>query len=227
MTNRVEDTLIKLANKWHKTVKETPVDTALERETDLIAFACLLLITEYDDILTDKINEIIIENTNAAFAHWSIKIYATYEAMVWNLCLKDTPTISKRANALALLLYTLDAPGSLSRKWAMDIGWIIRSWLDVEQAVPRLLNNVANTLGYVRDSFALAWKLCGGDERMEEYINNQTVDERYTKQFQEKIAVLRKEGFALSQEVFLTMENKCRQIIEKTFLFDENQEAGK
>lgn len=61
---------------------------------------------------------------------------------------------------------------------------------------------------------------------MEEFIKNQTVDERYTEQFQGRIAILRKEGFGLSRVVFLTMENQCWQIIEKTFLIEESKEAG-
>lgn len=168
MTNRVEDTFIKLAQKWQYKIKGTPIDMSVDRETDLISLACLLLVAEYDEILPANVDEVIIENRKSAIAHWSITVYAMSEAMVWSLCLKDTPQIASRSNTILRVLDFLDAPDSSMRKWAMDIGWIIRSWLDVDQAVPRLLNNIANTLGYIRESFALAWNYAG---EMKEWKN--------------------------------------------------------
>lgn len=224
MSQNIEQTFMQLARDWSRITEKANADCPMPRQADLISFACLLLAVEWDDYLTDTVITIILENERLAYSRWSIPVYGNLEALVWKLCPKDMPDKPARSAAVAELIRMFNVQGSSIRGWAMEMGWMIRPWLPVDEVVPLLLSNVANTLGFVREAFALARALCKSDEKLEDFIRKQEPDIFYWEQFENRIKTFREEGFGMSQLRYFVAENECRKIIERAVFLPEEGE---
>jgi hypothetical protein len=195
-----------------------------------MALACLLLAVEWGKQFAGAINQEIRENEQLASSRWTassrgalaaitgMDVVARLEALVWTLCGSGMAGAPSRTEGMALLLDALIHGRSFFREWMIQIGWMIRAWLPVAEAVPLLLRNVADTLAGVRLSMGLAHRLCAADDTLEAFIAGFRAPEGFADQFAHRIAMFREEGFALSEMSLWELECRCRRMIEQAVL---------
>jgi hypothetical protein len=213
-----EQAFLTLAREWQDIAAKTGPDCALPWQADTTALACLLLAVEWGEQFTEAVNPLIEENKGMAFSRWSsVPPIQELETLVWRLCRSDTAGAPSRTVSMDDLLGTLNHHNSDIRTWVMKLGWMIRPWLPAGEAVPLLLQNVADTLGGVRLAMGLARGLCATDEELKQFIAGYEPPE-FADQYADRITRFREEGFALSQREFWNYESRCRRMIEQAVL---------
>lgn len=95
-----------------------------------------------------------------------------------------------------------------------DIGWCVRQSLNPGEAVPRLLKNVADTLGHWDASLGLCRSLFPTDEAFwQTAIEYQPAD--LADQYRERMELTHKEGLRFFQRHFEWRELRVRQLINQ------------
>lgn len=208
-----EDVFWKLSLRWNEIASKTK-DVSLSSDTDYLSYACLLLANEYGHCFSEKTFKICDFNIKLARMRWSCW-FMDYDTEPWRLCrVKD----SCYENYINQLTRGLNYHLSDIRLWMINLAWFVRDKLDKERALRLLLENIDNTLGYVRNSMGLAAGICNSDEELEIYIRDY-VNDCSSSQFDDRIEKFRNEGFDLSKYYFYKMENHTRKVIESA-LFD-------
>jgi len=213
-----EQAFLALARKWRDIAAKSGPDCALPEQADTAALACLLLAVEWGKQFTEAVNLQCEENQRLADSRWTVPTVpsiARLEALVWRLCRSGMAGAPSRTAEMDELLNAFTAPKSDFRWWTMRQGWMVRSWLPADEAVPLLLKNVADTLGGVRLAMGLARGLCATDEELEAFIAGYEPPNGFAAQFADRIKMFREEGFALSQMEFWELESRCRRMIEQ------------
>ncbi len=230
-----ERVFLVLARKWHVEVQAVSRNTPLPRAVDILTLSCVLLAVEWGDKFTDVTWWQINNNLNAAAARrdelpsgrgWVIapnrtKRTATYrgvswdDQLPWELCQVPFMIVSPPETvAVEKLTVNLDHHNSSIRYWMMEMGWMVRPWLATPEAMPRLLKNLADTLGGPFMAGGLAAALVSTDAEFWTLArdfkpNNQDFVEQYT----DRLKYVKDHGILEIQTHFWNLEAQCRKVI--------------
>lgn len=211
-----ERAFLVLARKWHEEVTLVRRELALPRSADDLALACLILAVEYTGAFTEvavrqaQINRDVV----ATRGHMS-----WIDQLPWRLC-EDSILTSppSEAESVRQLTANLNHHDSSIRCWLMEIGWIVRSWLVPEHAVPLLLQNVGNTLGGWFMSAGLAAALTSTEDEFWILARGFAPPDRFEEQYRDRIDVAKAEGVLQLQILFWKREALLRKVIADAVL---------
>lgn len=120
----------------------------LPAESDDLALACLLLAHEHGTRSPDR-TTLALESCLAAV---STRFWG--DQLPWRVALEFCRHNPSWRHSVGELTANLDHHNSSIRYWMLEIAWLVRDRLEPDQAVPKLLNNVADTL--------LGWEAAAG-----------------------------------------------------------------
>ena len=154
MPTVVELAMIKLAREWYQTVSQLPRNAFINRTTDEISYASLLLAFEWGSTFSSDVSKSIRANIRLAT---SKKYYGWVDTLAWELCLASMLKVPSRSKAVNHLLMNLDHSKSQVRLIMLELAWLVLPWLP--SAHTRLLNNLAHWYGYSDLALALCQRL--------------------------------------------------------------------
>ena len=179
----------------------------LPAESDDLALACLLLAHEHGTRSPDR-TTLALESCLAAV---STRFWG--DQLPWRVALEFCLHNPNRRTGLNELSANLDHPNSSIRLWMMEIAWLVRERLDPDEAVPKLLGNVANTLG----SWDAAAGLCAALHREEGYfwISAEGHEpEDHEEQYQRRLTSIRERGVHAFSARFEHRELRLRRRVD-------------
>lgn len=189
----------------------------LPADLDDLALACLLLAHEHGPRSPKRITLALSSCLSAVRTRfWG-------DQLPWRLALDICLDNPDQQTGLNQLIANLDHGNSSIRLWMMEIAWLVRERLDPDEAVHKLLNNVANTLG----SWDAAVGLCAAIHREEGYfwISAEGHEpEDYTEQYLERLAFTRDRGVHAFSARFEHRELRLRRRIESLSLIQPARE---
>jgi len=188
-------------------------DRALPEPADDLALAALLLAVERGGTFTDRPLRQIRENI-AATELSTRKLWVWIERLVWDLCAEATTASPSDSGPVQLLTATLDHDDSSIRGWCLKLAWMVRPWLRGEDAVPRLLTVLANTLGNPLLAGALAAEFFPDPELFWLAAEEFDPPRDFESQYRERVETLREHGIVQLQLPFFVREARCRKLIE-------------
>lgn len=219
-----EQAFIKLASLWHETAAHSDPERALPKKADDTALACLLLHSEWGRQFGTAALQRADANARLASTRFPaqrlafLDVGSWIDGLPWQLCRPAAALGGDTGYPMGRLVLSLTHHQSSIRCWMMEIAWMVRASLPIDEAVPRLLKNVADTLLGVRMAMGLASALCPTNEELDKYIESYVPPEGFADQFNERIAAFRQEGFSLSPTYFWALECRCRRMIEQAVL---------
>ena len=183
-----------------------PTVSSLSIELDDLSLACVLLATEWGHRSLDS--------TSASLQACLDKVHGRFwgDLLPWQLALEFCRYNPSGASGLGNVTCNLDHHNSSIRLWMFDLAWCVRDRLNREKAVPRLLKNVANTLGFWDSSLGLCRALFPSDEAFLLAAEEFEAD-TFSIQFRDRLESARKEGLATFQSRFERKELRLRRQI--------------
>jgi len=100
----------------------------------------------------------------------------------------------------------------------MEVGWIAQPLLQAEMSTPRLLKNVANTLGGAVLGAALAAKIAGSADEFWAIAHDFVPPEGFEEQYRAQLEYVNEHGILSIQAPFMNREIECRRIIEDSLI---------
>ena len=155
-----ERVFFSLARRWHEAFAAIARDKAPPRAVDEFALSAVLLACEHGAAFTHVAWEQVQANINLA----EMRIIPWVDRLPWRLANAARLTDRAISTEVEELLCNLDHHNSALRIWAMELAWMVRSWLEREAALPRLLENVAGTLAGIEMAWGLARELSSSEE---------------------------------------------------------------
>jgi hypothetical protein len=108
----------------------------------------------------------------------------------------------------------------------LDCAWLCRQRLDGSELLPALLENVADKLWGVDESFALARALAGSDEQLLNCVVSFEPPDRCREQFEDRWKKLSQlEPRQLFDQCFAAMERDVLRVVLETALHRDDQLA--
>jgi hypothetical protein len=187
----------------------------LPADLDDLALACLLVAYEHG-------NRSPLRTTNAlesCLAAVGTRFWG--DQLPWRLALEFCLHNPKQRLGVNELSASLDHNNSSIRLWMLKIAWLVRQKLDPDEAVPKLLNNMANTLG----NWDASAGLCSALHQEEGYfwISAEGHEpEDYADQYQQRLGFIRERGLPAFTAQFEHLELRLRR---KTDPFSLSQHA--
>lgn len=211
-----ERVFLLLARQWHTDIQLTNRDSAPPRSLDLISLSCLLLAVEWGRDFTNVAFEQIHANMEASEDRGN---WGWLDQIPWRLCQISQLKNPSKSNEVNNLVEKLTHHNSSIRVWMLEIGWMIRSWLDASKAIPLLLKNLADTLAGPFMSAALAAAIVAGED-----IEGDGQDKFYKiaedfdfldfqEQYLDRLNYIKEHGIIEMQSPFWMLETQCRRII--------------
>lgn len=226
-----EMTFTYLARTWAESVEndERSVEWVVTSEyMRNLSGACLLLLGEYGCDFGEEALAIAYRNEQlAAKSHnleWLI-------SMPWRVCIRSMTSDQEFPDVINdSVLPGLEHPNSMYRSAVIFHAWLIRGLLDRELAVDALLGNVARTLHFIEESWALAARLYLFE--VEEFYAlakkwnpasfNEKIDGKpssFLRQYQERMAKIEEMGLIKASATLTAYERDCYEIVASTALF--------
>jgi hypothetical protein len=208
---RVADVgLQRLCSKFIEQYPATPVGS-LPVELDDLTLACLLMAFEWGASspaeTTNALNECMQKAGNR---FW-------FDRLPWQLAIDFCTQEHRGANFLDELTASFDHHNSSIRMWMFDVGWCVRQALNPVEAVPRLMKNVADTLGHWDASLGLCRSFFPTDEAFWQAAN-EFQPEDLADQYRQRMELTHKEGLRFFQRHFERRELRVRQLINQSTL---------
>jgi len=100
----------------------------------------------------------------------------------------------------------------------MEVGWIAQPLLQAEMSTPRLLKNVADTLGGAVLGAALAAKIAGSADESWAIAHDFVPPEGFEEQYRARLEYVDEHGILSIQAPFMNREIECRRIIEDSLI---------
>ncbi len=199
-----------LAGRWHERAQAAVTDRMLPSDADILALSCLRLAVEWGSEFTDRVdrqsqvNRVLLEDRGSA---------AWIDQLPWDLCRASSQPAPSESGWVELLVESLDHHNSSIRRWMMELGWTAHRWLDPQESNPRLLKNVADTLGFAVLAVGLAAKLSRSDDEFWTQAEAFAPPSGFEDQYQTRLDYAREHGILCTQAALLTREAECRRII--------------
>jgi hypothetical protein len=185
-----------------------PMPSAL----DDLSFACLLLAVEWGKRSPETTSvELLACLDKVAGRFWG-------DRLPWRLALEFGRHNPCGVGGMDELIANLDHHNSSIRLWMMELAWCVRDDLDADKAVPRLLQNIAGTLGHWDAALGLCRALHPTDETFWISANAFKPKEDYAAQYRDRLDLARKQGLDVYQQYFELMELRLRRLIGATAL---------
>jgi len=205
-----ERSFLRLARRWHAAfVCDRSVSTPM-RGADATSLAALLLAREHGRNSTDVATEVVEQNLERA----EFGCLPWIDQLSWRLVAASREADPASSDAMKSLTVNLNHHDSSIRIWMMEIGWMVRPWLDRQTALPALLSNVAGTLGGVERAWALAGGLFDSEHDFVTGARAWTPDPRFADQYVQRCKALEEHGLLACQAGFWSLEAACRRLIE-------------
>ena len=205
-----EHAFLILASRWHELAQAAGTDRMLPSDADILALSCLRLAVEWGSEFTDRVdrqsqvNRVLLEDRGSA--SW-------IDQLPWDLCRASIQPAPSESGWVELLVESLDHHNSSIRRWMMELGWTAHRWLDPQESNPRLLKNVADTLGFAVLAVGLAAKLSRSDDEFWTQAEDFAPPSGFEDQYQTRLDYAREHSILCTQAAFLTREAECRRII--------------
>jgi hypothetical protein len=189
-TSLAEKTLCALVQAFQAQYAEARHSLPLPYSLDLLAFACLLVVSEHTLSHQDAVSDLIRDSREMVLEDAMINL----DGLPWiaMVDLIEQGQLSKSTTRL-LLLYLCHQSSSI-RGYSLNLAWILRTYVPVEQTVPVLLKNVADTLMYVEMSLALAREICGGEDEFWKTADAFEPEPRFASQYRARIQEVKSRG---------------------------------
>jgi len=208
--NSVERGFLSLAEDWAQAAILAGGDRIMPFAADRAALACLLLAKERASHLGQASKRAIEANyLQRKETHFNI-----CDSLPWELCAVGFHKVPQKATALWSLSRLMGHANSGLRIWGMDLGWICREWLSADRVVPILLKNVADTLGGVDKTLALAAAFFDNEDQFFQAAEAFQAPDGFEDQYVKRLGVAKDFGAAQYQIPFLRAETKIRKLIE-------------
>jgi hypothetical protein len=240
-----ERAFLVLARKWLVDVQAVGRNIRLPRAFDVLALSCLLLAVEWGSEFTGVAQEQMETNRKEAATRrdmppggrgWVLEPNPSRKTAValsdvswdvswddqlsWELC--QVPSIMVAPSEtieVEKLTVNLDHHNSSIRYWMMEIGWMARPWLTGPEAMPRLLKNLADTLGGPFMAAGLAAALVSTvDEFWTLARGFKPNDDRFAEQYADRLKYVKDHGILEMQTPFWNLEAQCRKMIADAVL---------
>jgi hypothetical protein len=180
-------------------------------DLDDLSLACILLASEWGSRSPDTTSsdlQACLDKVAGRF--WG-------ELLPWQLALEFCRYNPSGIYGLDNLTANLDHHNSCIRGWMLDLAWCVRPKLNRDQAVPKLLKNVADTLGNVEPALGLCRALFPSDEAF--WVAAYLFDAgTFSAQYRHRLELARKEGLATFQHRLEGMELRVRRLISEVAL---------
>jgi hypothetical protein len=183
----------------------------LPAELDDLARACLLLAHEHGSRSPDCTTHAMEECLSAVRARfWG-------DQLPWRLALACCRHNPNGRQGLGELTANLDHHNSSIRLWMLELAWLIRDRLDPDCAVPKLLNNAANTLGHWDAAAGLCRALHRNDDNF--WVSADAHEpEDFADQYRQRLKFIRERGLPAFTARFENMELRLRRLIDDAAL---------
>lgn len=198
---------VDLAIRWRDEVIQTSPEAQLARSVDSLAYACVLAAAEHGTEFTALAWAAAERSASAA----ERRPIPWLESLPWRLCQELIEPGG--GEAFRTLTGNLAHPQSSIRRWLFNLAWVARARIPAGEAVPNLLKNIADTLGWVGESAGLAAALVDREERFWETARAFHPPAHFEAQYHERLAILENESFLALQAPFWTLEMECRKTI--------------
>ena len=227
-----ERAFVVLARKWLEEIQTA--GRILPASADTLALSCLLLAVEWGNEFTNIADKQSEMNSRAAAARldrvgshradWvsepnlptpptSQPALSWFDELPWRLCSASMASPSDSRPVKELLTLNLDHHNSSIRSWMMEIGWIARSWLDANEAIPRLLANLADTLVGPFMAAGLAAALTPTEDEFWTLARCFEPRSGFEEQYRERLKYIEEHGVLAVQARFWKLEAQCRKAI--------------
>jgi len=213
-----EVAFILLARQWNEEFSAIPDDTTpIPESIDRLALSCLLLNVEWGHEFTGSVREVSEKNREAAAEAYRHLWWET--ELTWRLCnpsiLMDLPSDTKEVMTLTA---NLNHQISSIRLWMLNIGWIVRPWLDTEETVPILLKNLADALAHSLMSAGLAAALTPTIDEFWSLAREFSPPKEFEDQYRYQLKYVEEYSIQQMQAHFWELETQCRKIISQAVL---------
>jgi hypothetical protein len=208
-----ERAFLVLSRQWHMEVQAAPKNAPLPRAVDTLALSCLLLAVEWGCEFTDVARQQIETNLEAEAGRYP----SWYDQLLWELC--QASFMRVETFPLEKLTVNLDHHNSSIRYWLMQMGWVARPWLSAPEAMPRLLKNLADTLGYPFEAAGLAAALMPTVDEFWTWARDfRHPDSGFAEQYADRLKFVEDFGILEMQAPFWNLEAQCRKTITDAVL---------
>ena len=188
-----------------------PTVIPLPSELDDLSLACLLLAVGWGSRAPEATSaDLAACLDKAAGRFWG-------DRLPWCLALDFCKHNPRGVSGLDDLTANLDHHNSSIRFWMFEMAWCVRTRLNPVEATVRLLKDVADTLGYWDSALGLCRSLYPTDVPFWAMVDN-FKPENLANQYQDRIALARKEGLPLFAQRFLRLELRLRRLIDQSAL---------
>jgi hypothetical protein len=181
-------------------------DKLLSSELDDLSLASLLLAVGWGD----HAPKVTSDGLAACLDQVSDRFWG--DLLPWQLALEFCRHNPLGVCGLKLLTANLDHHNSSARRWTLELAWIVRNKLNQADVVPKLLKNVADTLGYWNHSLGLCRTLLTDDAAFWQLAARFQANE-YAEQYSGRLALAREQGLVVFQQPFQEMELRLRRKI--------------
>jgi len=223
-----EVAFILLARQWNEEFSAIADDTTnIPESIDRLALSCLLLNVEWGHVFTGSVREVIEKNREAVakayrYLAWDTELTRRLSwdtELTWRLCnpsiLMDLPSDTEEVMTLTA---NLNHQYTSVRFWMLDIGWIVRPWLDTEETVPILLKNLADALARSRMSAGLAAALTPTIDEFWSLAREFSPPKGFEDQYRDQLKYVEEYSIQEMQAPFWELEAQCRKIISQAVL---------
>ena len=180
-------------------------------ETDLKALAAMLIAVEEPQSLSSTCQECIYscyELNQRRNNSWD-------DTLPWRIADDALNNILSTGSGLPLVIDNLNHGKSILRLWTMEIAWLMRERIHVDEASPKLFDNVASTILYVENAWGLASSLFSDSGDFYQAAENYKPREEYQDQYQDRLRLFKEEASLNFQAYFWKLEAKCRKYIQE------------
>lgn len=208
-----ERAYLKLVDNYHEGLASLDIDEPW-RPLSLreMAYGCLSLAVEYGRNFTDVARQRHYRQrlTGIPWLAATRCREESVEALTWLLV---EQAMSSNEDAERQLIVGLTAGYSEYRMLNMELAWFTRALLPAETIIPRLLKNVAETLGYWWEAVGLSREFAGTLESWEKHVA-EYVPEDLPEQFATRIGLAKEMGPAAATLHFIQTECRVRKQVE-------------
>ena len=200
-----------MARQWHEEVSAADPDKPLPMSADQLAFSSLLLAVARGHEFSNAARQ-QAEADKEAVADRRV---AWAEQLPWALAESAHPaSISHRTDYVETLTVNLDHHRSSIRIWMMKIGWIVRFWLVPAEATPRLLKDLADTLGGPDLAAGLAAALAPTEDEFWGLARGFDPPSGFADQYLNRLDQIKKlTAFWGSKHLFWKLEAECWKVM--------------
>jgi len=208
--SQAERVFVRLARRWAAAIERAVPGEAVNQTVRVTELGALLLAHEHGKGFGPVAAGAIRKNIRLGDG----RQFPLIDQMPWRLAyagMSPSPTTSSAVHDLTNLL---SHHYSCNRQWLMLYGWMVRSWLNPEEAVPHLLENVAGTILGAEMAWGLAGSFFSTEEQFIQATTQWTPQARFLKQYAERCKELEISGLSSAQCDFLRKEIAARREIE-------------